>query len=111
MANQIFCFQIKRTPWMAQFVAQFFPDCVVRVCSSAQPSRNFFINQHGEIFSRILLTGNQMISVVKFALGARAILLVFQKIYSSYLFQIALEIKVYLRDITLRSSLIAAVPQ
>ena len=23
MANQIFCFQIKRTPWMAQFMAQF----------------------------------------------------------------------------------------
>ena len=27
MANQIFCFQIKRTPSMAQF----FPDCVIRV--------------------------------------------------------------------------------
>ena len=27
MANQIFCFQIKRTPWMAQF----FPDRVIRV--------------------------------------------------------------------------------
>ena len=27
MANQIFCFQIKRTPWMAQF----FPDCVIYV--------------------------------------------------------------------------------
>ena len=26
MANQIFCFQIKRTPR----VAQFFPDCVIR---------------------------------------------------------------------------------
>ena len=27
MANQIFCFQINRTPWMAQF----FPDCVINV--------------------------------------------------------------------------------
>ena len=27
MANQIFCFQIKRTPWMAQC----FPDCVIGV--------------------------------------------------------------------------------
>ena len=33
MANQIFCFQIKRTPWMAQLMAQFFPDCVIRVRS------------------------------------------------------------------------------
>ena len=37
MANQIFCFQIKRTPWMAQLMAQFFPDRVIRVrsCCSA----------------------------------------------------------------------------
>ena len=27
MANQIFCFQIKRTPWMAQFS----PDCVIHM--------------------------------------------------------------------------------
>ena len=26
MANQIFCFQIKRTPWMGQLMAQFFPE-------------------------------------------------------------------------------------
>ena len=38
-ANQIFCFQIMRTPWMAQSMAQFFPDCI----PSAQPSGNFFI--------------------------------------------------------------------
>ena len=31
MANQIFCFLIKRTPWMAQLMAQFVPDCVIRV--------------------------------------------------------------------------------
>ena len=31
MANQIFCFKIKRMPWMARLVAQFFPDCVIRV--------------------------------------------------------------------------------
>ena len=36
---------------------------------SVQPSRNFFINQHGEIFSRILLTGNQMIFVVQFEIN------------------------------------------
>ena len=47
MANQNFCFQIKRRPWMAQFMPQFFPDCVIRACfPSAQPSRNFFSNQH-----------------------------------------------------------------
>ena len=27
--DQIFCFQIKLAPWMAQFMAQFFPDCVI----------------------------------------------------------------------------------
>ena len=32
MANQIFCFQIKRTPWMVQLMAQFFPDCVRSFC-------------------------------------------------------------------------------
>ena len=31
MANQIFCFQIQRTPWMAQLTAQFFPNCVIPV--------------------------------------------------------------------------------
>ena len=31
MANQIFCFQIKHTPWMAQLMAQFFPDYVIPV--------------------------------------------------------------------------------
>ena len=72
MANQIFCFQIKRTPWMAQF----FPNCVIRVVSSGQPSRNFFINHHGEFFSCILLTGSYG------ALRARAILLIFEQIYS-----------------------------
>jgi len=36
---------------------------------SAQPSRNFFINQHGEIFSCILLTGNQMIFLVQFGIN------------------------------------------
>ena len=33
MANQMFCFQIKHTPWMALFIAQFFPDCVIRMRS------------------------------------------------------------------------------
>ena len=28
MANQVFCFQIKRTPSIAQLMASFFPDCV-----------------------------------------------------------------------------------
>ena len=36
---------------------------------SAQPSRNFFINQHGEIFACILLTGNQMIFLVQFGIS------------------------------------------
>ena len=29
--QSIFCFQIKRTPWMAQLMAQFFPDRVILV--------------------------------------------------------------------------------
>ena len=41
MANQIFCFQIKRTPRMAQFL----PDCVIRVrLFCLKPSLNFFMN-------------------------------------------------------------------
>jgi len=31
MTNQIFCFQIKRTPWMAPLMPQFFPDGVIGV--------------------------------------------------------------------------------
>ena len=46
MANQIFCFQIKGTPWMVQY----FPDCVIRVRS--------LLNQL-EIFPHILLIGNR----------------------------------------------------
>ena len=42
MANQIFCFQIKRTLWMAQFMAQFFPDCVIRVRSFCSTISKFF---------------------------------------------------------------------
>ena len=42
MANQIFCFQIKRTPSMAQFIAQFFPDCVIRVRSFWSTISKFF---------------------------------------------------------------------
>ena len=59
MANQIFCFQIKCTLWMAQF----FPDCLYACVPSAQPSRNFQRPQ------------------IALALRARAILLVFEKIY------------------------------
>ena len=69
MANQIFCFQIKRTPWMAQFMAQFSLIAWYACVPSAQPSRNFFINQHGQIFSCILLTGNQMIFLVQFGIN------------------------------------------
>ena len=32
MTNQIFSFQIKRTPWMAPLMPQFFPDGVICVC-------------------------------------------------------------------------------
>ena len=42
MANLIFCFQIKRMPWMAQFMAQFFADCVVRLRSFCATISNFF---------------------------------------------------------------------
>ena len=42
MANQIFCFQIKGAPWMAQFMAQFFPDCVIRVRFFCLTISNFF---------------------------------------------------------------------
>ena len=39
-------------------MAQFFPDCVIHAfLLLLKPSRIFFINQHGEIFSCILLTG------------------------------------------------------
>ena len=37
--NQIFCFQIKRAPWMAQF----FPDCVIRVHFFCLTISNFFM--------------------------------------------------------------------
>jgi len=66
MANQILCFQIKRTPWMTQFMAQFFPDCVIRVCSFCSTMSKFFHQLAGEKFSCILLTGNQMIFLVQF---------------------------------------------
>ena len=44
-------------------------DGAIHGVPSAQPSRNFFINQHGEIFSCILLTGNQMIFLVQFGIN------------------------------------------
>ena len=31
MVNQVFCFEIKHTPWMAQLMAQFFLDCLIHV--------------------------------------------------------------------------------
>ena len=48
MANQIFCFQIKRTPWMAQLMAQFFSDCVIHVrffCFTISKFFMHFINK------------------------------------------------------------------
>ena len=78
MANQIFCFQIKRMPWMAQLMAQFFPDCVIRVC-----------------FFCILLISNHMIFLVQFGINwpqialapqACAILLVFEKFICALIF-------------------------
>ena len=42
MANQIFCFQIKCTPWMAQLMVQFFPDCLIRVRSFCSTILKFF---------------------------------------------------------------------
>jgi len=44
MAIQIFCLQIKRTPWMAQF----FPDCVIHVrffCSTISKFFMYVINK------------------------------------------------------------------
>ena len=69
MANQIFCFQIKRTPWMAQFMVQFFPDCVISVrslCLRPQIHIHFFKDH----------------KLHALPLRACAILLVFEKIYS-----------------------------
>ena len=57
MANQIFCCQIKRTPWMAQFIAQFFPDCVIRV--------RFFWLTISIFFIYILLISNHIIFLVQ----------------------------------------------
>ena len=45
MANEIFWFQIKRTPWMAQFMVQFFP--------ALRDTRAFLLLNHLEIFSSI----------------------------------------------------------
>ena len=42
MANQIVCFQIKRTLWMAQFMVQFFPDSVIGVRSFCSTISKFF---------------------------------------------------------------------
>ena len=42
MANQIFCFQIKRTPWMVQLMVQFFPDCVICMSSFCLAISKFF---------------------------------------------------------------------
>ena len=55
MANQIFCFQIKRTPSMAQF----FPDCVIHV--------RFFCFTISKF--RVLLISNHMIFLVQFGIS------------------------------------------
>ena len=62
---------------MAQFIAQFFLDCVIRV--RAEPSR---------IFSCILLLGNQMTFLVQFPVFFASL----KKFTRAHLFQIALEI-------------------
>ena len=61
MANQIFCFQIKRTPWMAQF----FPDCVIRVLFFCSTISKFFHQSTRKFFQR---------PQIALALRARAIL-------------------------------------
>ena len=38
IANQIFCFQIKHAPWMAQLMVQILPWCVIRLHSSFTPT-------------------------------------------------------------------------
>ena len=41
-ANQIFCFQIKHTPWIAQLMVQFCSDCMIRVRSFCLTISKFF---------------------------------------------------------------------
>ena len=82
VANQIFCFQIKRTPWMAQF----FLDCVIikitwglahaknwEESSESVKFKTFFM----QIFSCILLIGNHAVFLVQFGINLH--LWVFQK--------------------------------
>ena len=57
IANQIFSFQIKRTPWMAQFF------------SWLRNTRAFPLLNHLAIFSRILLISNHKIFLVQFGIN------------------------------------------
>ena len=56
MANQIFCFQIKRTPWDGTICGAIFP-WLRDTCA-------FLLLNHLEVFSYILLISNQMIFLV-----------------------------------------------
>jgi len=53
IANQLFCFQIKRMPWMAQLMAQFFLDRVIHL--------RFVLLNHLKFFSCILLISAHVI--------------------------------------------------
>ena len=63
MANQIFCFQIMHVPWMAQFMAQIFPDCVICVHFFCLTISKFFHVQ------KSLLISNHKIFVVQFGIN------------------------------------------
>ena len=69
MTNQIFCFQIKHTPWMAQMMVQFFP--------WLRDMRAFLLLDHLEIFSCMLLISNHMNFLVQF--GTNKHLEIFQR--------------------------------
>ena len=75
IANQIFCFQIKRAPWMAQF----FLDCVIiKITWGLARAQNWeessesvkFKTSFSQFFSCILLIGNHTVFLVQ---AARAI--------------------------------------
>ena len=70
MANQIFCFQNQEHALDGAIHGAIFTSLRdTRVFLRLNLYRIFFINQHGEIFSCILLTGYQMIFRVQFGIN------------------------------------------
>ena len=86
IANQIFCFQIKRAPFMAQLWRNFFLDCVIiKITWGLARARNWeessesvkFKTSFTQMFSCILLIGNHTFFLVQFGINLH--LWVFQK--------------------------------